>query len=152
MKIVAKQDIEAPIQKVFERATDFKNFERSAMRRGASVTRLEGEDDAQVWDVAFPLRGKTRLFRLTVTDFDEPERMSMSAVSEGMAGSIQVDLVALSRSRTRLRVEIEVKPQTLSARLLVQSLRLARGSLQQRLQERLAEFTTAVEGTRSRRA
>ncbi|KAA2312924.1 SRPBCC family protein [Pseudooceanicola sediminis] len=153
MKIVAKEDIEAPIQTVFARVTDFKSFERSAIRRGASVQRIEEGDSQNCWDVAFPLRGKTRIFRLTVVDFDDPERMSMSAISEGMAGAIKVELVALSRSRTRLRFETEIKPQTLSARLLVQSLRLARSTMQQRLQDRLSDLAASIEGKqKSRRA
>lgn len=152
MKIVAKEDIEAPIEKVFVKVTDFRTFERSALRRGASVTRIEAEEDIPLsWDVAFPLRGKTRLFRLTTVDVNAPEHMHISAVSEGMTGRIQVDLVALSRSRTRLRIETEIKPQTLSARLLVQSLRLARGTLQQRLQERLVEFAASIEGSQTTR-
>jgi hypothetical protein len=53
--------------------------------------------------------------------------------------------MALSRARTRLVLEIELKPETLAARLLVQSMKLARGALDKRLQVRVAEFAKAVE-------
>lgn len=56
-----------------------------------------------------------------------------------------VDLVALSRTRTRLFVSMELRPTTLSARLLLQSLRLAKGRLTGRLKTRMAEFGQRIE-------
>ncbi|PJE31532.1 Polyketide cyclase / dehydrase and lipid transport [Pseudooceanicola marinus] len=149
MKIVAKEDIEAPIADVFDRVTDFRSFERSAIRRGAEVTRKDRPAVTGVgaaWDVRFDLRGKRRDIGLEVTEFDAPERMVMKLRSEGMKGGVLVDLVALSRTRTRIRIETEIKPKTLSARLLIQSLRLARGTIEKRVAERMAEFAASIEG------
>ncbi|NIZ11508.1 SRPBCC family protein [Pseudooceanicola sp. HF7] len=151
MKVVAKEDIEAPIQTVFTRLTDFRTFERSAIRRGASVKRIDGFDvpaKGVGWEVQFSLRGKRRDLQLEVVRFDPPEGLEISANSQGMRGQVIVQLVALSPTRTRLRIETEVKPQTLSARLLIQSLRLARANVHQRMQDRLAEFAASIEGRR----
>ncbi|MBR9764508.1 MAG: SRPBCC family protein [Rhodobacteraceae bacterium] len=148
MKFVAKEDIEAPIDEVFARITDFHAFERSAIRRGAEVKRLDNPPltgPGAGWEVRFDLRGKRRIIGLEVTDFDGPERMQLKLRSEGLKGHVLVDLVALSRARTRLRVETELKPKTLSARLLIQSLRLARGTIEKRLAERMAEFAASLE-------
>lgn len=148
MKIVAKEDIEAPIDLVFERVSDFRSFERSAIRRGAEVSRKDRPavtGAGASWDIRFDLRGKRREVGLEVVEFETPERMVMKIRSEGMKGNVLVDLVALSRSRTRLRIETEVKPKTLSARLLIQSLRLARGTIEKRLAERMAEFAASIE-------
>jgi hypothetical protein len=56
-----------------------------------------------------------------------------------------VDMVALSRTRTRLLVSMELRPTTLSSRLLVQSLRLAKARLNGRLKSRMQEFAHRME-------
>ncbi|QPM91126.1 SRPBCC family protein [Pseudooceanicola algae] len=149
MKVVAKEDIEAPIQKVFAGLTDFRTFERSAIRRGAGVKRVgdfEVAGEGVAWDANFTMRGKRRDIRLQIEQYDAPEHIRLTVRSDGMHGLVKVDLVALSPSRTRLRVETEIKPQTLSARLLLQSLRLARSNVQTRLQKRLSDFAATIEG------
>ena len=94
----------------------------------------------------FDLRGKRRDIGLEVTEFEAPERVVMKLRSDGMKGGVLVDLVALSRSRTRVRIETEIKPKTLSARLLIQSLRLARGTIEKRMDDRMSEFAASIEG------
>ncbi|MEO1026387.1 MAG: SRPBCC family protein, partial [Pseudomonadota bacterium] len=55
-----------------------------------------------------------------------------------------VDLVALSKARTRMLVSLDLKPTTLSSRLMVQSLRLAKGSLNRRFKARVAQFASGI--------
>jgi hypothetical protein len=68
----------------------------------------------------------------------------MSSTS-GIDGAGQIELVALSRDRTRISVEFELKPTNLSARLLVQSLKLAKVSLTKRYKLRVAEYAKSIE-------
>ena len=154
MRIVARQDIEAPIATVFERLTDFRSFERSAIRRGASVQRRDALTEpgkGMAWEVSFTLRGKRRDMILEIEKYDPAEGLDLAVRSPGMSGQVLIQVVALSPSSTRLRVETEIKPQTLSARLLLQSLRLARSNLQERLRARMKEFAAMVEGRKGPR-
>ena len=148
MKFSAKEDIEAPIDFVFEQLSDFNSFERSALRRGAEVQRIDNlpaPGPGMAWDTRFKLRGRERELNIELTSFDAPNGMVISSRSPTMGGDMVVDLVALSRGRTRMSVEINLRPKTLSARLLVQSLKLARNSLGKRFRERVATFAEELE-------
>ncbi|MDG1354009.1 MAG: hypothetical protein P8P70_12775 [Sulfitobacter sp.] len=61
-----------------------------------------------------------------------------------------IELVALSKSRTRLMVSFDIKPLNLSARLLVQSLKLAKTSLTKKFKLRVAEFAKTLEDRHKR--
>jgi hypothetical protein len=54
-------------------------------------------------------------------------------------------LVALSRQRTRLYAEFEIRPRSLGARLMVQSAKLGRASLNTRYSKRIAALARDIE-------
>ena len=148
MQFSAKEDVAAPIEFVFEQLSDFQSFERSALRRGAEVQRVDTRKTVgpgMAWDASFKLRGRRRDVQMELTEFDPPNGMVLSSRSSAMGGHMTVDLVALSRGRTRMSLEIELKPKTLSSRLLVQSLKLARSSLSKRFRDRVAGFAEDLE-------
>lgn len=148
MIFTTKEDIEAPREHVFAAVSDFDRFERQALRRGAEVSRLDGltaPSLGMTWHIAFRLRGKRREIEVELIEHDPPNRMIFESRSPNIAGQMIVDLVALSRNRTRLGLDIELKPKTLSARLLVQSMKLAKGNLNKRFKQRVAEFAKATE-------
>ncbi len=155
MKFSTNEDIEAPVDAIFEMLCDFESFERSAMRRGAEVQRIDQMTNPGVgmtWQAAFDLRGKRRQIELEMVTFDRPQEIVLESTSPGMLGTTRFELIALSRSRTRVRVELEVKPLNLSARLLVQSLKLAKNSLGKKFKTRVAEYAKGMEERYVRRA
>ena len=148
MQFSTKEDIEAPIETVFAEITDFQGFERSALRRGAEVRRLDDRAAPGVgmaWHIGFVMRGKRRDIKMQVTEYDRPNGITLSSMSKAMGGAMVVDLVALSRGRTRMAVDITLEPKNLASRLLVQSLKLARGNLTKRFKLRVAEYAMDVE-------
>jgi len=146
MKFNAREDIEAPIDVVFARLTDFDQFERQALRRGASVRRTSNGpvETGSGWDIAFTFRGKERRMRAELAELDQPNFLQVAFQSSGIVGETKVDLVPLSPRRTRLSVSIDLSAKTLSSRLLLQSLKLARGTLAQRFKKRVASFADDV--------
>jgi hypothetical protein len=148
MKFSSREDIEAPIDTVFEMLSDFEGFERSALRRGAEVQRMDDLTEPGVgmmWEAKFDMRGKRREIQIVSALYDRPSDMSFEVTSPGMAGTFDVELIALSRQRTRMNVALELRPQNLSARLLVQSLKLAKSTLTKRFKLRVAEYTRDME-------
>jgi carbon monoxide dehydrogenase subunit G len=148
MKITSRQDIEAPMGFVFDCLKDFDYWERAAMRRGADVTRTH--DPATVgpglaWLIRFPFRGRDRKVALRVTGLDAPGQMAFAGGGGSFEGTAVVDLLELGAKRTRLAMAAEVKPQGLAARLILQSLKLARGRMQGRVDARVAAIAMEIE-------
>ena len=148
MKFSTKEDIEAGIEFVFERCSDNKAFKRSAMRRGIEVRRTIGEgpiSKGSSWETAFEFRGKPRAAKIDVTAFDAPNALTVVFESGGLEGVIDLELIALSPNRTRMGIELEIKPRTLAARLMLQSMKLARQSLVKKFKTRVADFAEEIE-------
>ena len=148
MIFTTREDVEAPIGAVFAMLCEFESFERSAMRRGAEVQRLDALSAPGVgmpWAAAFDLRGRRRRIELELTTFDPPGEMVFESTSPGMIGQMRFELIALSRSRTRVLVQLEVKPLNLAARLMVQSMKIAKASMTKRYKQRVAEYARGME-------
>ncbi|WP_425099523.1 SRPBCC family protein [Tropicibacter sp. S64] len=148
MELKASEDIEAPIERVFAELADFEAIERQAMRRGVSVQR-KGAAGAPApglsWTAGFTFRGKGRDAEITLTDYAEPEQMAFHSVSGGLEAATRIETVALSRGRTRITFVTELMPKTLSARLLVQSMKLAKGGIEKRFRHKMAGFAKDLE-------
>lgn len=155
MQFSSKEDIEAPIETVFEMLSEFETFERMAIRRGIEIQRsgdLKPPKVGMAWDANFVARGKKRDVHIELVEFSPPNAMSFESTSQGLTGRANVELVALSPRRTRMAIKVELKPTTLSARLLVQSMRLAKKNLNKRFRLRVANFAKDLEERQTRRA
>ncbi len=153
MKFSTKEDVEAPVQAVFDMLCDFESFERAALRRGAVVQRADTMHQPGVgmtWNAVFPLRGKRRELTLEMVTFDRPNEMVIDSMSQGLAGQMSFELMPLSRNSTRVLVALEIKPLTLSARLWVQSLKLAKTTLTKKYKDRVAEYARGMEERHAR--
>lgn len=153
MKFSGREDIDAPHDVVWAQVADFGAFERQAMRRGADVQRIDAGPVVQGsgWKIAFTYRGKERRMKAVMARLDPPNGLQLDTVSSGIDGVTQVELVPLSPTRTRLSMSIELSAKSLTARLVLQSLKLAKGSLSNRFKTRLKDFAQEVEA-RHRRA
>ncbi len=141
MKLSTREDIDAPVDEVFAAFADFDRFERLAMRRGAEVERLDaniGPCAGMGWRARFHYNGRQRELRCEVVSLRAPEDYQVQSDFGGINGLFSVEMIALSPKRTRVKVGLDLRPGTLSARLYLQSLRLAKGSLERRFKSRVA--------------
>lgn len=148
MKFSTREDIEAPIDHVFAMVTDFDGFERQALRRGAEVQRVDAYGKPGIgseWDMKFEFRGKMRSVNARMTQFEAPNGFAADTVSGGLSGKLTLELLSLSPRRTRMNVAIDLKPNTLSARLLIQSLKFAKGNVSRRFSNRVWQFAQDIE-------
>ncbi|MFW8635395.1 SRPBCC family protein [Cribrihabitans pelagius] len=148
MKFLSKEDIEAPISRVFEAIADFEHLERAAVRRGLEVERtgdIAAPDAGLAWDLRFQLRGKPRDIRLVLKEYEPVTGLALTGSGSGVEGTMQVALTALSPRSTRMAVELKLSASTLPGRLMLQSLKLARGKLESRFKQRLSDYAKLTE-------
>lgn len=148
MQFTSQEDIAAPIDEVFMMLSEFDAYERAALRRGIDVRR--GKEDlvkavGMSWDATFMLRGAEREVTLELTEYDPPNAMRFDADSQGLDTVLTIDLMSLSAQQTRMSIKMDLTPKTLPARLLVQSLKLAKANLTKRFGTKVSDFAKAME-------
>lgn len=147
MKFSSREDIDAPIETVYEAVVDFDGFERQMLRRGIDVTRevsMPANVPGARWDAGFKWRGRKQELQAELISIEPNEGYAIESRTGGIICMGVVDLVPLSKTRTRLFVSLDLKPTTLSSRLFIQSLRLAKGSLNRRFKTRVSDFAEGI--------
>ena len=143
MKFSLRQDTGLSADQLFDAISDFARMERMLVRRGAAVRRVDPAHEpgaGMAWDMAFDLRAKRRELRLDVTQFDRPEKIVILGRSEPLDVSIEMTVIALTRSKSRLMFEVEVKPRNMRARLMLQTAKLGKAQLDRKFAERVSKF------------
>ena len=154
MKLSTREDIEAPLAFVFDTFADTEGWERAALRRGAEVTRtdrVQGFGPGMAWNLGFSWRGKARRVSLKLVSVDAPNSLGFQAFGASVDAHITLEFVELSARRTRITVGAVAKPRNLAARVFLQSLKLARGKIDQKFSARIGTLCNEVE-ERYRRA
>jgi len=80
-----------------------------------------------------------------VTEMTAPERLVLDGRIGDMDGQLQMAATALSPDRTAFAVTLDLAPRSLRTRLMMQSIRLARGRIQDRMDRQLRRFARRVE-------
>lgn len=148
MKLTSRQDIEAPVAFVFDALKDFEGWERAALRRGAEVARtdtLHNIVPGLSWMIKFAYRGRQRRLALRLTNLEQPTQLGFSGVGASMDGQAGIDLLELGSRRTRLSVTLDIRPKTIGARLVLQSMRIAKTRLNRRFADRVGQLCTEIE-------
>jgi len=132
---------------VFAQVSNFASFERKALRHGADIRRIDHGpvQEGSAWDIAFKFRGRDRKMTATVDELDPPNQYRIATASDELSVTTIVELVALSRGRTRVAVGMDLRAKSLTARLLLQSMKLAKGKLTKRFKARVLEFAEDIE-------
>lgn len=143
MKFSTRQDTDLSPEYLFDVISDFDRLERLLTRRGAVVRRVDPASEpgaGMAWLINFDWRGKSRHLRLDVTRFDRPENISMEGVSDMFEISLDMTVIALTRTRARLQFEVDVRPRSMKARLLLQTAKLGKSQLDRKFALRVAEL------------
>ena len=148
MAFTAETDIKAPINFVYRQVTDFAALENYILAAGAFVERtdnLEEDGAGMSWRIEGEVRGRRRVIDIELKDIVEEEQLGYEVRSKDMVTQMEVEVISLDRTTTRLVSRIDPAAQSISARLILQSARLAQRTLEKRLRKRLNGFARTVE-------
>lgn len=147
MKLTAKTDLEVPASAVFAGLVDHPSWEREAIRNGVEIERPPGTPPSGVgaaWRVRGQFRGKTRKVLVTITEMTQDQKLVLSIDGPSVEGTCRMEVMVLSPRRSRLRVDLEFKPKTLAARLFINTMRLGKGRVQARFENRLGQMGARI--------
>jgi hypothetical protein len=148
LKLRVSDDIEAPVDRVWAGFSDFSPVETEARARGAELVRVGDWRAAHLgasWRGSVAVRGKTRPIDARIATFVPGETCVVESRVGGMSSTYEITLIPLSPSLTRVAVVLELRASTLSARLLLQTLKVARRRVMQRLEGAIVRQGQAVE-------
>ena len=154
MQFSSQHDIDAPVGAAFEVLTDFDAIEQGARTRKVDISRLDTLTEKGVglsWDIGFKFRGKRRELIVDLTEFNRPEAITFTGVSSTFSVEVSVSLSAITATTTRMKTTFEVTPRSLGARLMIQSAKLGKSSLNKKFTARTGQFAKSI-GERARTA
>ncbi|QBY02277.1 hypothetical protein E2K80_17300 [Rhodophyticola sp. CCM32] len=155
MKFKTAEDMDAPIGFVYEHMTDFAHFEADIRGRGGELRRVDGWTEAARgvrWRGVAAVRGKTRKIEAELVELTRDDMAVIEIAVGGMDARYQLAFIALSSNVTRVATELNLKPNTLTARLIIQTMKLVRGRVLQRMTATLARQGNRIETAWRRRA
>jgi hypothetical protein len=106
---------------------------------------LKKPDVGMAWRLRFTFKGKQRKMSIRFADAEPGSHLAWAFDSVPIEGTVKVELVSLSPRRTRLTMVSDIRPKTLAARLMIQSLRLAKGRVQRRFDLRTGQLANMIE-------
>ncbi|MEJ6390393.1 SRPBCC family protein [Gymnodinialimonas ulvae] len=137
MKFKVSEDVDAPADITWARFTDFSGIEAEVKGRGAELSRVGNWATPEAgcgWRGQVTVRGRLRPIASEISALDGPERCEIRTSVGGMDAVFEMSFVHLRPDMTRVQVVLDLSAKTLSARLALQTLKLARGRVMQRLQ------------------
>ena len=148
MQFSSVQDVNAPLDFVFQQLSDFESYEFYALRTGADVDRedsLAEKATGMTWNVSGDLRGKRRKVRIELTEYRPDNLLKFFVKSSGIEAYATMESMALTRKQSRIKVTTVLKPKTISARLILQSAKLAKNSMNRKFNHRFWTYANYIE-------
>ncbi|MGB0660833.1 MAG: hypothetical protein ACPGNV_11720 [Mangrovicoccus sp.] len=143
MELTSSFDAPYPQSQTYAALADFDALTASLTPRGFEVTQTaEGDTDGvgKAWKIAFGFRGVHREIAVEVIEATPETGFVLRGNSEGLVVTMSIALAGLENGRCRVSVVAEAAAETFTARLLLQSLRLARAKIQPKFDSRVAAF------------
>lgn len=148
MQFSSVQDINAPLDFVFQQLSDFDSYESYAMRIGAEVKRMDQltqKGAGLCWNINGEFRGKARKFDIQLTEYRPDTFLKFLVKSSGIEAEVSMEAMALTRKQSRIKATTVLIPKSISARLILQSAKLAKSSMNRKFNHRFWTYANFIE-------
>ncbi|MGB1153877.1 SRPBCC family protein [Amylibacter sp. IMCC11727] len=148
MQFSSVQDVNAPLDFVFQQLSDFESYESYALRTGADVERIDTFTEkcaGMQWKIQGDFRGKRRKFNIELIEYRPDNLLKFFVKSAGVEANATMESMALTRKQSRIKVTTVLKPKTISARLILQSAKLAKNSMNRKFNHRFWTYANFIE-------
>lgn len=141
----ASERIGAPRDFVFARASDFDSLARAVEGRGAVVRATEGARGAPRFDMEYPFRNSMWPVSLELHEAMPAEAIRIGLDAAAVSAMAEFDFRAPVPEVTLVEMTVTLAPKNMQGRLLLGSLHMVRGRVQERLDGDLAALARAAE-------
>lgn len=141
------QEINAPVDYVFKRATNFSRFENTPVKEGVSFKRRDRHPVriGTQWRVSVPIRGRVRRFNVELSEMVPPRTISYRSVSLSYQAALSLTFTPTSAESCRLDMILVAQSRSFSTSMVFNTIRLARKRINRRIRERMERLADRLE-------
>ena len=141
-------DINVPQQFAFERATDFALFEAEGFGKLDKFERrseLRAPEIGVRWRTAAEFQGRPRRFSLQLLALEPAELLVLGNKSEKYDVEARFRFTQVNDTQTTFAFHLVAKAQSITAKLILQTIQLARGRIEKSMQADFGEMAQKME-------
>lgn len=146
MQFKHSQVIDAPVDYVFTRATDFKKFEARSGADGFKFSR-HGKAPIRIgtrWNITVPFRGRGRKFSAELSEMVPPRTVSYKSASMKYHAALSLTFTPINAAKCRLDMLVVAQSRSFATTMVFNSIRLARRRINKRIVETMGEFAERI--------
>lgn len=148
MQFKTSEAVTGPIDVVFDALSDMTRHEREALARGLKVERLDALPQpapGMRWRVPFHAKGRDRVAEIELVKLARPTGMRFEGRVQGLLIEADVDCRVLDAEATEVTVTTKLRAKSISAKVILQSMKLARPSLAKQYRQRVRKSLQKLE-------
>lgn len=146
MILTSVMEYAASPRRLYSVLSDFEALEQIARQYGAAIT-TQSPGDAQgqgrIWQMQITARGMSRKVTARVANVVPPGSFQVIGESDGVMADLRVSIAPGVEKASRATFTATLSARGLGAKLLLQPLRLAHGSLEAKFHDRVVSLTRA---------
>lgn len=146
MQFKHSQIIDAPVDYVFARATDFKRFEAQSGTKGFKFARHE-KSPIRIgtrWHITVPFRGRGRKFSAELSEMIPPRTISYKSTSNKYSAALSLKFTPVGAGKCQLNMLVVAQSRSFTTSLVFNSIRLARRRINKRVTTTMEEFAVRI--------
>lgn len=142
MQFKHDQIINAPVDYVFARATNFAHFEKQSSTLGYSFNR-HGRSPIGVgtrWNIEVPYRGRRRKFLAELSELVPPRTVSFRSNSLKYQAALSLKFTPVAAGKCRMEMLTVAQARSLGAKLAFKGIRLGRKGINRRINKQMQQL------------